>query len=322
MTAHDPLTPPLDVIGVSDVMLAPDTSAPGTDTPFNGRQFIGNPSGYRWRLSMAIPASNRSLAAAWTGFVTALRGQVGTFLMGDPAGACPQGAARDAYADVDYTLLQENGSALLLESGDSLLLDAAAPPRLIVFGGGQTGNTLSLRGGVGPLTRFLAAGDYIQIGSGSAARLHKLLLDADTDSYGYLTVVVWPPVELAPPDRALVEMFNARGVFRLSDSQASWTVGSNLRYALEVNAVQAFGAVTWFLEGGLWRAEGVWSDEVDWSLSLALGPLQWFLDRGEWQPDGFWVDAVAWSTAQGPLVWFLDTGVWVLTARWVDTVAW
>jgi hypothetical protein len=265
-----PLTPPLSVIGVAQVSLGPDTSVPRTDNPFNGRQLIGAPTGHRWRLRMAIPPSNRSAAAAWTAFVTALRGHSGTFLMGDPAGACPQGAVNalvagpnggdadlflaqedddeilleddapillDFLRALDSVLLQEDGFALLLENGDRLALDYSLA--LSVTTSGQTGSSLIVSGAFPSTSQFLMAGDYFQIGAGAEARLYKLLADVDVGTADTVTLHFWPPLDVSPSAGTTLEVFNARGVFRLQMAEPAWTVGSNLRYDLALDAVQA-----------------------------------------------------------------------------------
>ena len=93
--------------------------------------------GQRWEASVNIPPVRRDLAASWKGFLTALKGQTGTFLLGDPDYATPRG---------DVSSVTLSGSA-----GDETV-------------------TVTMTGS-------LLAGDYIQLGSGATARLHQVLVD-------------------------------------------------------------------------------------------------------------------------------------------------
>ena len=85
---------------------------------------------------MRIPTVRRDLAADWKAFLTALRGQTGTFLLGDPDYATPRGTV---------TAVDMTGS----KGEDVITIDS------------MTGN--------------FEAGDYFQMLNGSAARLYMIL---------------------------------------------------------------------------------------------------------------------------------------------------
>ena len=94
-------------------------------------------SGQMWQLDATLKPMKRSQAEAWLSMLTSLRGQLGTFLIGDPLGCSLRGTATSATV---------SGS-----SGDNSVAVA--------------------------MTGTLLAGDYIQLGSASTATLHKVLKD-------------------------------------------------------------------------------------------------------------------------------------------------
>jgi hypothetical protein len=110
---------------------------------------------------------------------------------------------------------------------------------LTVTTSGQTGSSLIVSGGFPNTSQFLMAGDYFQIGAGAEARLYKLLADVDVGTADTVTLHFWPPLDVSPSAGTTLEVFNARGVFRLQMAEPAWTVGSNLRYDLALDAVQA-----------------------------------------------------------------------------------
>jgi len=64
-----------------------------SSSPFTYAQKVYAYPGQRWSASVTIPPVRRDTAEPWIAFLTALRGQYGTFLMGDPNATAPQGAA-------------------------------------------------------------------------------------------------------------------------------------------------------------------------------------------------------------------------------------
>jgi len=94
-------------------------------------------SGQMWQLDATLRPMKRSEAEPWIAFLTSLRGQFGTFLIGDPLACNPRGTATTAVI---------SGSA------------------------GDNSVTATLDGS-------LLAGDYIQLGSANTSTLHKVLVD-------------------------------------------------------------------------------------------------------------------------------------------------
>jgi hypothetical protein len=126
-------------------LLIPATPAPRSVTfgannlvsaaisPFTGSSQITTWPGEWWEAEIGLPAMTLTKAAPWVSFLTGLRGQSGTFLLGDPLRTSPQGVA--------------SGSPLV--------------------NGNQSGGSqqLSTAGWLASQTGILKAGDYFQIGS-------------------------------------------------------------------------------------------------------------------------------------------------------------
>lgn len=108
-----------------------------------------------------------------------------------------------------------------------------------VNGAGQTGNSLIIDGASPDETGYLLPGDYIQLGSGATATLHKVLTQVDTDSSGNATVDIWPSIRTAPADNATVTVANTVGRWRLSGNESSWSINEASIYGISFSAMEA-----------------------------------------------------------------------------------
>lgn len=163
-------------------------------------------SGQMWQVDITLKPMRRSDAEVWIAWLIALRGAYGTFLLNDPLGCTPRGSA--------------GGTPL-------------------VNGSAQTGNLINIDGCTTSQTGWLKAGDYIQFGSGSSSSLHKVLEDVDSDGLGQVTVEVWPSVRTAPADNSTVVTSSAKGLFRLSSNEQSWSVNEASIYGITFAAMEA-----------------------------------------------------------------------------------
>jgi hypothetical protein len=84
------------------------------------------------------------------------------------------------------------------------------------------------------MTGSLLAGDYIQLGSASAAKLHQVL----ADQTGNGTLEIWPALRSDYTD-ATVTFNAAKGVFRLSTPMSSWSINNASAYGISFEAVEA-----------------------------------------------------------------------------------
>lgn len=123
--------------GFSDVELRAKNAVAYSRSPFTfaGQAFAY--SGQMWQADITLPPMRRSDAEQWIAWLVSLRGQLGTFLLGDKISCEPRGTATSATI---------SGSA-----GD---------------------NSVTV-----VMTGTLLAGDYLQLGSNGSATLHKVLQD-------------------------------------------------------------------------------------------------------------------------------------------------
>jgi hypothetical protein len=163
-------------------------------------------AGQMWQADVTLPPMKRADAEQWVAWLVSLRGSLGTFLLGDPLGATARGVA--------------TGTPL-------------------IKGGSQTGGTINIDGATSGVTGWLKAGDYVQIGSGGTARLHKVLQDANSDGSGNVTLELWPHVRTAPADNAAVTVSSAKGLFRLASNEQAWSINEASIYGITFSAMEA-----------------------------------------------------------------------------------
>jgi len=193
MALSYPLATPTS-IGIESIELRAVNAVATSQSPFTYKQQIISHGGQKWEASVSIPSVHRDKAAQWKALLVGLKGPVGTFLLGDPDYATPQGTVSSC------TL---TGSA-----------------------GDETVTVV--------MTGTLLAGDYIQLGSGSAAKLHQVLLDQDGDG----SLEIWPALRSDYTSETVI--FNApKGVFRLATNISSWSINNASTYGISFEAVEA-----------------------------------------------------------------------------------
>ena len=180
-------------IGIESITLRAVNSVTTSQSPFTYKQQVVDFGGQRWEASVSIPSVHRDKAAEWATMLVALRGPVGTFLLGDPDYVTPRGDASSVVV---------TGSA-----GDS---------------------TVSV-----VMTGSLKAGDYIQLGTGSAAKLHKVLLDQT----GNGNLEIWPALR-SDYTSATATIDSPKGVFRLKQNMAEWSINNASFYGISFEAVE------------------------------------------------------------------------------------
>jgi hypothetical protein len=181
-------------IGIANITLSANNAVAISQSPFTFQQQIIQHAGQRWTASVSIPPVRRDLAEPWLAFLLALNGPVGTFLLGDPNAKEPRGTASTATI---------TGTA------------------------GSSSPTITMTGN-------LFAGDYIQIGSGATARLHKILEFKN----GSGTIEIWPALRSSVTG-ATVVLSNTVGRFRLSGNQQSFSINEASIYGISFDCVEA-----------------------------------------------------------------------------------
>lgn len=193
MALSYPLATPT-TIGIESIELRAVNAVAVSQSPFTYKQQIVSHGGQKWEASVNIPSVHRDKASEWKAMLVGLKGQQGTFLLGDPDYATPQGTV----------------SSCVL-SGDA----------------GDDNATVVMTG-------TLKAGDYIQLGSGSSAKLHQVLLDQS----GNGTIQIWPSLRSTYSNATVV--FNSpKGVFRLATNMTSWSINNASIYGISFEAVEA-----------------------------------------------------------------------------------
>jgi hypothetical protein len=203
-----PLTLPT-VSGIRSINLRARNVVGISQSPFTLKQQVIAHSGQQWEADISLPPMTRDEGEDWVSFLVKLKGQQGTFLLGDPSGATPRGSAATT---------------------------AGTP---VVNGAGQTGSSLTIDGLPVSVSGYLKAGDYIQLGTASSSTLHKVLNDVTTSASGEASFDIYPSIRTAPADGSSVTVSNAKGVFRLSSNETSWSISEVELFGISFSAVEA-----------------------------------------------------------------------------------
>jgi hypothetical protein len=201
-----PLSLPVATKAIQSIEIRAINAVAYSRSPFTfaGQAFAY--AGQMWTADVTLKPMKRADAEQWNAWLLSLRGQLGTFLMGDPMGATARGVA--------------TGTPL-------------------VNGASQIGGSLVIDGATSGVAGWLLAGDYIQLGSGSSSRLHKVLADASSDGSGNVTLDIWPHIRVAPADNATVTVSNAKGLFRLSSNDQGFSINESAIYGMTFGAMEA-----------------------------------------------------------------------------------
>lgn len=176
-----------------------------SESPFTLEQQVQAMAGERWEADIVLPPMTRADAEDWIGWLTALNGQEGTFLMGDMVNT----SVRGTWA----------GSPLVNGAH-------AARVKSIAMDGFTAGATVK-------------RGDWAQIGTGSSSRLYKVVQDATANGSGVLTLEIWPGLRASLADNASLDITSPVGVWRLASNVREWTIGLARMYGLRFSAVEA-----------------------------------------------------------------------------------
>jgi hypothetical protein len=185
--------------GIAQIELRAINAVAYSQSPFT---FAGQAHAYQgqmWQADVTLPPMKTADAEQWLGFLLSLRGQYGTFLLGDPLRTSLRGTA---------TSCSITGS-----SGDNTV-SATVPS-------GET----------------LLAGDYIQLGSASTATLHKVLVDY-TGTGSAADLEIWPAIR-TDHTASSATLSNAKGNFRLSTNEQAWSINEASIYGITFGAMEA-----------------------------------------------------------------------------------
>lgn len=159
-------------------------------SPFTGQEQVYRNQGEWWEGEISFRPTKRVDARLIQSFLAELRGKYGTFLYGDP----------DAIA----------------------LGRMGAGGTVTVNGASQIGNTLVVDGMTVSTNNILMAGDYFQLGTGTASRLYMATQALNSNGSGQGTITFEPALRSSPADNAAVTVTSPKGLFRLSENAAQW----------------------------------------------------------------------------------------------------
>lgn len=199
-------------IGVASITFTAENAMAISESPFTFNQQVVYHPGQRWKASISLPPIKRQDAEDWIAFLLSMKVNPGvtvpSFLLGDPNGATARGSA------------------------------ATTPGTPLVNGASQTGNTLAIDGLPINTTNYLRAGDYIQLGSGATATLHKVLTQTNSNASGQATLDIWPSLRSSPADNAAVTVSSCKGMFRLSNPTQQWQINEISSYGITFDCVE------------------------------------------------------------------------------------
>jgi len=202
-----PLTLPTHT-GIASIELRAMNAVAYSRSPFTFAGQVHAYTGKAWQADISLPAMKRSDAEQWVAWLISLKGQLGTFYLGDPLATTPLGSARNS---------------------DGILVDGAV----------SSGDTIDIDGAPTSQTDYLKAGDYLQIGTGTSRQLFKVLADVDTDGTGSATVDVWPNVRTTIADNASVTVESTQGIFRLASNEQAYSINEASIYGISFGAIEA-----------------------------------------------------------------------------------
>ena len=208
MTISYPLSTPTN-IGIANITLSAENAVAISQSPFTYQQQVVAHPGQRWAASISLPPMKRPDAEYWVAFLLSLKGQIGTFLLGDPNCVTAQGSA------------------------------STTPGTPLVNGAGQTGDTLIIDGLPVSTTGYLLPGDYIQLGSSTTTQFYKVLTQVNTSVSGGATLDLWPNLRSSPANNATIIVANTKGRFRLKDNVTQWGINEISSYGITFDCVEA-----------------------------------------------------------------------------------
>ena len=179
-----------------------------TESPFTGAQQVQLRDYALWEATLTLPRMNARQVGVWQAFMMRCHGRRGTFYLADPDRRAPLGAI-----NADGTI--------------ATAVSAGTYDIIVAFTGTPTGGVV--------------AGDYIQIGSGSSAKLHMITSDVALHPLNprRLALTVEPALKVAVGVGTTVILRSPRGIFRMTTNALGWDADNLSRYGVTIACREA-----------------------------------------------------------------------------------
>lgn len=168
------------------------------ESPFTGQQQAVVYPYELWKAVVQLAPMKRAQAAEWQSFFLQLKGRRGTFLMPDYDAITPRGTARTVTVSSGTV----RASTITLNANGTLL-----------------------------------NGDYIQIGSGAAARLHMIVGGGNSGNAVY---TIEPALKATYSAGTAVTVVRACGQWRLDTNDSGWDSDAASVYGFSFSCTEAF----------------------------------------------------------------------------------
>lgn len=172
-----PLTFPTHT-GVRALEISAKTVVGSNVSPFTGEQQVYAWPGQWWQFAIELPPMTQANAAIWAAFFLSLNGIEGTFYLGP-------------------TVRKTSGG----NPGGTWTVGASAV---------ANATTLPVTGGTGAF----AVGDWLQVGTTTASRLHRVT-QVNMSGANMISVDVFPRLRSAYANGTAITHSNPKGIFRL-----------------------------------------------------------------------------------------------------------
>lgn len=170
-----------------------------SESPYTGSTQVHKYPKSQWYANLTLPPMKRAQAVAWQAFFLSTEGIANTFLLGDPDAKLVNGTATSCVVAVDGAI------------GDTQLN--------LTIGAGNT----------------LNRGSYIQLGTGSSSRLYMVVDDNTSNG----VVSIQPSLKSAITVTTDATIVNAKGVFRMTGNDQSWSANEISIYGLTFSVIEA-----------------------------------------------------------------------------------
>jgi hypothetical protein len=176
-----------------------------TESPFTKQEQVYEHEGSQWKATVTLPPMLKTNASIWLAFLMSLRGQRGTFKLGDQ---------------------------------DRKTIQGVATGTILVNGAAQTGNAIDLDGFANSTNNVFKAGDYIQINS----YLYMVSADVNSNGSGEATVYVEPSLRSAIEtinDGTTVIYTNTTTIMRLDTNELEWQTDNVSKYGISFSCSES-----------------------------------------------------------------------------------